>query len=307
MIRAFVVGGVLMMVPVLHAGPGIRWTLNVQQAVAQARKTNTPLMFYIKGSSGGDDDIEDFERDHKRAFADPRVYALSKKFVCVQLSRSRYRQQLEQWQISPRTNLNIVFAAPSGERIGFPLAASAIAVPATLAAKMQEVYERWGRHLFKSEVHPTLSNAESKPADLQKALDLAKRYEMRDADRDVLALLDRKLDKRTQSKCLDALAAIASKLAVDALVDRAAGGDRLAAKALQELRPAGVPTLLTYLGGEDMARHIVAYHAVVKVCRIRGAKPDAFWKGLNAASKQREIDRVRHEAEEYMQRKGVQP
>ena len=119
------------------AQQAIRWSLQVEQGINYAKSHTKPLMFYVKGSSGGDDDIEDYERDHKHAFADREVAQLARKFVTLQLSRSRYRDQLEAWNLSPRTNLDIVFAKPSGEKLNEPVAASAVADPATLASAMR--------------------------------------------------------------------------------------------------------------------------------------------------------------------------
>lgn len=289
------------------AGPGIRWSLQIEQGVAYAKKTNKPIMFYVKGSSGGDDDIEDYERDHKHSFSDPVVYDLSKDFVCLQLSRSRYRSLLEQWQMSPRTNLDIVFTDPTGKKLDM-IAGSAITNPASLASKMRQVRRHWADQLFNDQVRPVLQKEAATPKELQDALDLIIEYGMTSADQAVIKLLDGKLDPRTAAKGMDALAAISSKDAVTALVDRAKAGDKLAEKALGDCTPDAVQYLLPFLGGDDPALHLIAYHAITKICKIQGPKSDRFWSGPNVNARQKEIDRVRELADRYVKRwKEQQP
>ncbi len=289
------------------AGPGIRWSLQIEQGVQYAKKTNKPIMFYVKGSSGGDDDIEDYERDHKHAFSDPVVYALSKNFVCLQLSRSRYRKQLEDWQISLRTNLDIVFAEPDGAKMD-QISASAVASPSTLADKMRQVRRRWSDQLYNAEVRPVFEKEKPTPKELQDALGIVIEFGMTFADQSVISLLASDPDKRTITKCLDALAAISSEAAVAALVERSAGGDKLADKALAKCTPAAVEFLLPHVGGDDATVHLIAYRAVAKICRIKGAKTDRFWSGPNLAVRRKEIERVHGLAERYAKRwKDRQP
>jgi hypothetical protein len=289
------------------AGPGIRWSLEIEPGVAHAKKTKQPIMFYVKGSSGGDDDIEDYERDHKHAFSDPVVYALSKNFVCLQLSRSRYRKQLEDWQISPRTNLDIVFAEPGGAKLD-QISASAVSSPSTLAEKMRQIRRRWVDQLFNAEVRPVFEKAEPTAKELQDALGIVIEFGMTAADQSVIKLLAANPDKRTIMKCLDALAATSSKEAVEALVERAGAGDKLADKALSQCTPAAVEYLLPQIGGDDAAAHLIAYRAVAKICKIERAKPDRFWSGPNLAARNEEIERTRELAERYAERwKAKQP
>ena len=287
-------------VPAL-AQQSIRWTTDVPAAIEAAQKNKAPLMFYVKGSSGGDDDVEDYEREHKHAFADPRVVELAQNFVCVQMSRSRYRDQLEAWKLSPRTNLEMVFTKPDGTLIS-TLSAAGIATKASLAQKMSLVLQAHREEYFRSEIEPVLTDESADIKDIQAALRQVADMRIKSADNLVIGILGReKLDARTYKAALDALAALSTKPAVDKLFELALQDPKLE-KVLQECTPAGAEFLLDYIGGEDFDKHLVAYHAVTKICKVSRPKNDRFWSGPNERIKVEENERVREAVKKAAER-----
>ncbi len=301
MLKTIVTTSLVLLLAAQSQNQRVRFSLQVEEGIQYAKKNDKPIMFYVRGSSGGDDDIEDYERDHVRAFADPDVTRLAGNFVCLQMSRSRYRGQLTEWGLSPRTNLNIVFASSTGERIDEPLAASAVASPKTLAAKMRQNIRRWSDMLYKDKVEPVLGAEDSSVRDLRDALKLIEQWQMRQADKAVLGLLDReKLDRTTRTAVLSALGGIGSQATIDRLIELSLEKDRLADKALADASTAAVEPLLQHLGGEDADKHVVAYTALTKICRISGAKPQRFWQGSNHKVQVDEVERVRGIAEKKL-------
>src|SRR5262245_13135806 len=77
--------------PAKTGGATIKWSQDVAQAVEQARKTRLPLMFWVIGSSNDRAEMDDVERDQVRAFGNPQVLELSKRFICCKMSRTRHK------------------------------------------------------------------------------------------------------------------------------------------------------------------------------------------------------------------------
>lgn len=309
MLKTMIAASLVLLMATQSQNQRVRFSLQVEEGIQYAKKNNKPIMFYVRGSSGGDDDVEDYERDHVRAFADPDVARLSKQFVCLQMSRSRYRSQLTEWGLSPRTNLNIVFTSSTGERIDEPLAASAVASPKTLAGKMQQNIKKWGGMLYKEKVEPAFSDEKANVRDIRDALKLIEEWRMEQAGTVVLELLDReKIDRTTRSAALKALAGIGSQAAIDRLIDLSLEKDREADKALAGASEGAIEPLLAHLGGEDLDKHVVAYTALTKICKISGAKSERFWQGSNTKVQIDEVNRVREAAEKDLNAwKKVQP
>lgn len=291
-IRALSLLAALLLTPALPAQSGsLRWRLDVEQAIAEARQTRRPLMFWVVGRSG--DREESVERDQKRAFRDPAVIDAARRFIPVQLSRSVYREQLEKWQLPPRTNLEIVFATPEGEKID-SLAPSGVGHPESFRQKMNLVYAQYRARLFQNEIRPQLSADAPQPADVQKALQLIESFGIREADQTLVQLAQREgLDAALRKKILDVLAALSTNAAANALYDWAVAGDADAAAALGNCTPPVAERLLPKLGGENLAEHVFVYNVVTRICKIKGAKPDRFWEGTNEKIKHDEIERVK--------------
>lgn len=299
--RLLILAGVLLLgQPALGQSSGaIQWSLDVEQSIAHAQQTHRPLMFWVL--AGSDNRDKRVERDQKRAFADPLVLELSSRFVPVRLSRSRYRDQLEKWNLSPRTNLEIVFATPDGDRID-TLASGGVRQADVLARKMTLVYRHYRRVLFDQELKPKLEDESTPDEELEQALTLITELVILPADQSVIALLERpSLSDGTRRAIYDALATLSTSASVEALVARAREDER-AATALQKCTPDAAERMLPALEGDDAAMQLAVYHAVTRICKLRDVKSDLFWTGRYQVVKQKEIDRVRREVTEVAQR-----
>ncbi|MFQ5806734.1 MAG: hypothetical protein ACE5I3_09820 [Phycisphaerae bacterium] len=268
----------------------IRWSLNVEQSVAQAQRAKWPLMFWVLGRSSSRD--ERIERDQKRAFRDPLVAELSSRFVTVRLSRSRHRDLLEQWGLPPRTNLEIVFVTPAGEKID-TLAPQGVANADVLTRKMTLVFRHYRQQMFEQEIKPKLEDEETSDEDLRSALGLVAKFLILSADQSVVKVLEgQSLSATVRGAAYDTLAALSTSASVKALLERVTGDERAAA-ALTRCTPAAAEQMLAALDGEDPDQRLIVYRAVTRICRVHDVKADRFWQGRIESLKQKEIDRVR--------------
>lgn len=298
-----VVSGVLLMLLCGNAAQAqermLRWRTDVENAISEAKKRNMPLMFYITRASDSRD--QDIERDQKRSFQDPRVFEMSRKFICVQMSRSQYKDQIEKWGIRSNMQLYVVYCQPDGTKIDWqdPLG---VATPQGFAEKMARVFAVHRKAVYETDVKPKLVEEKAPAADLKAALETVRQLNVLDADADVAKLLTRKdLDDKTRTDVYDTLAALSTKLAVDALLAEVKAADDPAAKALQETTPGAAPLLLPSLDKEG-PQQVAAYNAVVKTCKIKNPKPPRFWEGKNERVKREELERVKKQAEQVARR-----
>jgi len=287
------------LVAILSLAPGaaaqphktIPWSLQVEQGVAHARQTKRPLMFWVLGRSDSRDPR--IERAQKRAFRDSLVIEMSRRFVTLRLSRSRHRDLLEGWNLSPKTNLEIVFATPSGEKID-RLAPLGVAEPDVLVRKMVLVFRHYRQVLFDTEIRPKLEDEETADKDLRAGLRLVAELLILSADQTVIDLLEREsLSTAARNEIYDTLAALSTPAGVETLLKQASADERAAAAALLRCTPGAAEQMLADLEVDDVDLQLAVYRAVTRICKIRDVKPDRFWQGRNQVVKRREIDRVR--------------
>jgi hypothetical protein len=268
----------------------IPWSLKVEERVQLAQQTRRPLMFWVLGRSASRDD--QIEGRQKRAFRDPLVVELASRFVPVRLSRSRYRDLLTKWGLSPRTNLELVFSTPDGERID-TLSPLGVADPEVLARKMALVFQHYRKVLFDQELRPVLEDAETSERDLRAALRVIAEFSILSSDQHVIKLLEREaLEAGMRGEVYDTLAALSTTKSVQALLEHAARHDQ-AVIALAHCTPDGAEQMLSKLSGEYPALRPLVYQAVTRICDIRDVKPERFWRGPHEWIKQKEIERVR--------------
>ncbi len=274
----------------LAVGQTLRWSMNFEQAVALAQRTHKPLMVYIVSRTGDRDD--DMEASQKRAFRNPIVAEVARRFVAVKISRSRYRPLLKKWGLPPRTNLEVVFVRPDGTLID-RLSPSGVGDADAFVEKMVLVFRAYRQAFYEREVRPALTGAEAKPRDILRAIKWIRDFNIQSADRDLVVLLDRNLPDSVRRKIYDTLAQLSTRPGVKALLERAKSGDKQAASALSRCTPEAAEWMLDDLGGPDTQAHLLVYHAVTKICRIPRVKPDRFWQGKVERLKREEIERVR--------------
>ncbi|MFO0839304.1 MAG: hypothetical protein U1D55_12370 [Phycisphaerae bacterium] len=270
----------------------ISWTLDATAAVAEAQRSERPMMFWVLSAEG--DRVDDVERDQKRAFSDNTVVDLSTRFVPVRMSRSRYRDLLVRWGLSPSTNMEIVFTTPEGDKID-TLSPGGSSNARSLAQKMALVYRQYRNQYFEKKIKPVFEDEEAKPQALQNGLKRIREMLTLDADQAVVKLLGReKLDAGVKTAALETLATLSTRPAVKELLSRAAD-DVKASKVLPTCTPMAAEQMLDVLDGDDAEMKLVIYEAVTKICRIPNVKPAKFWENAPDRAKSEELQRVKQQ------------
>lgn len=273
----------------------IQWMLDFEQAVQAAQRTHRPLMGYVLRSSSNRD--EDLERDQKRAFNDPRVQQLAKRYVPVKMSMSQQREILRKWGLREDANLYIVFATPTGDLID-TLSPSGVAVVDSMLQKMSRCYQIYRKQVYDKELKERLESESTSPAELLKALAVVQQMNLAEADAAVVALLDRKnLDKKVATEVYDTLGRLSTRAAVGKLMTLAREDDSAAAKALAQCNPGAAEFLAASLASTDERERVTAYLAIAKICKIKDAKQERFFSGKNARVIEEEVQRVKKIAE----------
>lgn len=273
----------------------LRWSLDAEQSVRQAQQTHKPLMFYVMGSSRHRDDR--LERDQKRAFADARVVFQASRFVPVKIYRSQHKDIIEQLGISDRANMEVVFATPSGEKLD-NLSPGGVANAESFAQKMGLVFNAYRQKMYREEIQPKLQSAETPLPELKVALGLILDFTITDADKDVVALLERMPPDEVMRASLTLLGHLSTRTSVATLLaitpEPEAKYEQWAREALEKCTPAAAEEfLLPLLDSEDPAERIKGYDLVTKICNIKSRKPERFWQGENERVKAEELERVK--------------
>lgn len=281
----------------------LKWGLDFEKSVQEAKKTRFPLMVWIVGRSG--DRPEDTERDQKRAFQDALVVELAKRYIPVQMSRSRYREFLAKWGLGESANLDIVFVTPDGDRID-AISPNGAANASSLAQKMALVFRKYRGDMFEKELKPILEKEDAKPAEIKSALNTIDKFLILNADQSVIKLLSRgRLPKGIADDALGTLAVLSTKAAGAELFTRAQSDEKTMAL-LGKCTPTVAEDLVQYLTPDDHKKMILAYEAIGKICRIRDLKKDKFWDGKNEKLKKDELERVakiaQRKAQEWRER-----
>lgn len=274
-------------------GAALRWGVDLEQAIEQAKKSNRPLMLWvIRSSDRKENSGENMERDQKRAFSDARVVELSKRFVLSKISASRYRDQLSKWHVREGASFDVLFVNPAGDLIS-DLDPSGATKPDTLALKMSEAFRAWRDKLYAEKLKPAIEGEKGSPKDQKAALETIEDLTILSADSALITLIEKEgVDESVQSKAIDVLGKLSTKPGAVALLKRAAADTR-AEKALHACQPNVAEELLEGIGGEDSAKHWLCYSALCKICKIQNAKPEKFWSGKNQKIKDDEIKRVK--------------
>ena len=268
----------------------IPWSLKVEDTIAQARITRQPLMFWVMGRSASRDDR--VENRQKLAFGDPLVVELASRFLPIKLSRSRYREQLKKWDLSPKANLEIVFVTPDGDKID-TLAPLGVCEPEILSRKMALVYQHYRRGMFAKEIKPVLEDEQSTGSELEDALKRIEQFLILSADQSVIELLEREaLDEQVIKAAYRTLAVLSTPASVDFLIEQVPRDQQVEA-VLGRCTPAAAEQMLPALEGDNADLLLTVYRAVTKICKLRDVKADRFWTGHNLVIKRKEIERVR--------------
>jgi hypothetical protein len=276
------------------------WSRNVQAAVSEAQRTGKPLMVYVLASERYRDD--QLDREQKRTFRDPRVMEKAKSFVPLRLSRAQHRDMLDDFGFGEHSNMVINFVSPDGEVLG-SISAPGIAQEESMLQKMSRILDVYGKHIFDTKVKPVLDDKKAKPNDMRQAIALIAQFRIKSADKAVLEVLEReRLDGSTKKICLDTLAVLSTKAAVEKLLEEARGGDKLAERALGNCNPAGAELLLDELKADVEPFDYMIYQTLVKICRVPEARPERYMENSSLQRKQEEVERVKNIVRETARR-----
>jgi hypothetical protein len=197
--------------------------------------------------------------------------------------------------------LYIALISPDGTLLD-KIGAADITQPEALAARLAAGAHKYRQLLYETKIKPVLQSLESPKIEVRRAAQIVWRLGMVEADRDLVGLLKRSdLTTTERARLYDMLAAIATKPTIEALLDRAATGDRDAAAALGRAEAGALEFLLPELpdpAGEGATdRQLAAYRAASRIVADMGAKPDAFWKTATPEQRRQAIERLQNRAQ----------
>ncbi len=271
------------------AAAQLQFSQDARGAVASARRLERPLMVYVHDRTRST--CWRASSWENAPFRDPRVMALAREFVCVEISPDDEYETVRDWGLAAARNM-IVFAADDGT-----LLARATVDELSIVSAARQAQQKFAEHLWQERFSPVLTQKSATPGALQAALEGVRRHRIQAADEPVIKLLERKsLAPAVRESAYKALAALSSVPAVDALLEHAAG-DAAAARALEACTAAAVPSLLKALEGTNERQQAVAYRALVKICHVPDARNDAFWSKAAPDARDAEIQRVKTIAE----------
>ncbi|TWT40288.1 hypothetical protein RAS1_39960 [Phycisphaerae bacterium RAS1] len=295
---------------VLLAGPAlaaaqsknqqIQWETNSQRGIATAQQSHRPLMIYVVGST--DERENQLENAQRRSFANADVLSVSRRFVCVRVSRSQGRNLLRDLDLSVLGNMEIVFISPDAKMID-RVAPSEVAAPDAFCQKMAAAFDSYRTGLFNNELKPKLEDKEAKAADLKIALGFIREFTILKADETVVKVAkDQAVTKDVRAAAFDTLALLATKPAVETLLEAARAGDADAGARLGDVLPGGAEYMLEALEDNDSKFAIKVYDSLLKICQIKNKKPASFWEKAPEKQRRDELERVKQAARETAKR-----
>jgi hypothetical protein len=274
----------------------VEWLEEVEQAVAQSKQTQRPILFYI--IPRGEDSTELMDKQ-KQSFRDPLVAGIIReRFTAFQMRKSTLaRTLLEQMGAADATPLSIVVSTPDPKLVGM-ISAEEIVEPQMLAQKLTQLFRTYRSDLFRKQLQPILTDEKASAENVISALQLVEEFLITEADDAVVELLNReKLSALIKERTFKTLAALSTPRSTGALL-QAALEDEAAKEALATCTPGATETLVSALDPKDMDRHIIAYEALVRIFKIEDPRPADFWKNAAEELATQEIERVKKIATE---------
>lgn len=284
----------------------IQWSGNARMSIERAREMSLPLMFWVDQRVNWNDD-DDLRDAQERAFRDPIVaWIAQQRYVPVRVSRnSRVLEECRELGLPTDFGLYVALVTPAGQVLD-QINPGDVATPEALAERLAAASRKYRNELYDQKYKAIITNKEAPKAEVRQAVQAVWRLGMFSAAPDVVALLDRTdLTQTERSRLYGMIAAIATKPCVEALLSRAASGDREAASALGRAEPGALEWLIPELppGDSDAftPRQMAAYVAVAQVAKTGAVRPEAFWKNSKVEDRTREMDRVRARAQAVLE------
>jgi hypothetical protein len=277
----------------------IQWSGNARGAMDRAAEQQLPIMFWVTEARdvGDDNDLRDAQTE---SFRDPIVAAIAEHhFVPVRVSRnSRMLGEAERLGLPTSHGLYVALVTSDGRVLDLidPLQ---VADPQAFALRLTAAFRAYRDGLYKDTLRSIVTSPESAKADVRRAVQTIWRLNILSADQDLVRLLDRKdLLPIERQRLYGLLASFATKPSIDALLSRAAAGDRDAAKALGSAEAGALEFLVPQLPTPDSATstQMAAYDAAARIARISSARPATFWTTAKPEERARELDALRTRA-----------
>ncbi len=269
---------------------GIQWITEPRAAVAQAQRTNHPLMVYVLPSTKDRD--KRIERAQIESLRDPRVLRAAQSFVPLKLSRSVHRDELSEFGLSGSSSMEMSFVSPDGEVLD-TLSAGGVSNARSLAQKLRGAMQLYGGKLYEKQVKPVFKNESAKTSEIKTALELIADFNIVAAEEELIELLDRpRLSKSLLRPAYNALAALSTPGSVTKLVELSREGQKHAQKALTNCTIAGAGLLLAELGEDVAPKDYPIYKAIAEICQVPKPKSTGWFENAKPEMQKEELERV---------------
>lgn len=277
----------------------IQWNSNPRAAIERAQEQQLPLMFWV--TEGRDlwdsDDLKDAQAE---SFRDPTVVAIAQyHYVPVRIGRSSRMLEEAQKLGLPTTHGLYVAIVTSDGRVLDQIDPGQVADPRLFAERITAVFRSYRDALYVEKLKAIINSAESPKAELRRAVQTVWRLSILSADRDLVGLLDRKdLQPTERQRLYSLLASFATERCVEALLSRAAAGDREAAAALAQAEAGALEFLIPKLPTAESASEaeIAAYTAAAQIARLPQRQAATFWANARPDARARELEMLRTRA-----------
>ncbi|MFT3685261.1 MAG: DUF255 domain-containing protein [Phycisphaerales bacterium] len=277
----------------------VQWGGNAKSAIERAQSEHRPLLFWVSQGRDGDDedDLEDAQSD---SFRDPIVVSLAQKdFIPVRVSRnSRMLEEAQKLGLPTTHGLYVALLSPDGKVLD-QIDPGVVANPQVFATRLVTALRSYRDSFYRDQLQKVVTAAESAKRDVRTALQFVWRLRILTADKDVIALMDRKDLLPTEKRRLyQLMAAMCTQATVEKLLSLTAQGDKDAEGALAKAEPGALEFLLPHLPtaeGAD-ATQLAAYDAAARIARFTGSRSPEFWKNAKPEDRTKEIDLLRGRA-----------
>jgi hypothetical protein len=275
----------------------VQWSGSVSQSVDRAAEQSLPLLFWVTGGRGADDDLSDAQSE---CFRDPVVVGIVQKhFVPVRVSRSsNVIEQAEKLGLPTSHGLYCAVVTFDGKLMG-QMGPDVVADPVAFAAQLNQAYAHFCQDLYERDLRPLLEDPAAPKEKVRLAVQTVWRLGIHQADGAVIAVLNRKdLQPSERSRLYELLASLGTQSCIAALLDRA--DDKAAAAALLKAEPGALDFLIPALPTEDgpvTARQMAAYQSVARICRMPSTISSAWWEKAKPDDRRKELEQLKARAQ----------
>lgn len=308
MLTVFVCGTRSIIVPALGALIGaaltstaraeeIRWRTDGAAAAKEAREKNLPLFIFIPAGKDLRREADNWNDAAEKVQQNPAVVqTLNQRFIPTRLQRTNENAKIfKELGIDAGRGLKAAMATGDGKKLE-DLSAGDLGRLAVVRDTLTQAFRKFRNLYYDAELQPILTDVAPANQALLKALGEVQRLVILKAQGDVINLLTRALNDTVRKAVYQTLSVLSMPDGTRALLGRAADKDTEAVRALRQCT-SGVADVLAAEMNEDYdERHVAAYEAVCAILKEPNTKQQAFWTGMVAREKKKELDRIRRVA-----------